>query len=58
MQTSLAHLLGNGNRRFSAYIRDIYIGYSIFHRSTVFGLFADTGGGVNYMGIGIELHLD
>jgi len=36
-------------------VRDVYIGYSIFHRSTIFGLLASEGGGVNYMGISIEL---
>lgn len=58
MQTSLNHLLGRGGQRFSAGIKDIYIGYSVFHRSTVFGLFASKGGGVNYMGLGVELVLD
>ncbi|MGQ7847876.1 hypothetical protein ACUNV4_25505 [Granulosicoccus sp. 3-233] len=58
LQTSLNHLLGHGGRRFAPGIRDIYIGYSVFHRSTVFGLFASKGGGVNYMGLGIELVLD
>jgi|GEM_PF-1328872 len=54
MQTSLSYLLGRGASRLSYNIKDAYIGYSIFHRSTAFGLFADTGGGVNYMGIGVE----
>ena len=31
-----------------------WLGYSIFHRSTVFGLFAETGGGINYPGITLE----
>ncbi len=58
LQISLNHLLGNGGRRFSPGIKDIYIGYSIFHRSTVFGLFGSKGGGVNFMGIGVELTLE
>ncbi len=58
LQTSLNHLLGHGGRRFSPGIKDIYIGYSIFHRSTVFGLFGSKGGGVNFMGIGVELVLE
>ncbi len=58
LQTSLNHLLGHGGRRFSAGIKTIYIGYSIFHRSTVFGLFGSKGGGVNYMGISMELVLE
>ena len=58
LQTSVNHLLGRGGQRFSAGIKDIYIGYSVFHRSTVFGLFASKGGGVNFMGIGVELVLD
>ncbi len=58
LQTSVNHLLGRGGQRFSAGIRDIHIGYSVFHRSTVFGLFASKGGGVNYMGLSVELVLD
>lgn len=55
LQTSLGHFLGRPEGRFSSTIQDVYIGYSIFHRSTVFGLFGGKGGGVNYMGIGVEL---
>ena len=58
MQTSLSYLLGRGEGRLSAGIKDAYIGYSIFHRSTVFGLFAEKGGGVNFMGIGVEFIFD
>lgn len=54
MQTSLTYLLGRGGQQFSHRIKEAYIGYSIFHRSTAFGLFAEGGGGVNYMGIGVE----
>lgn len=35
-----------------------WIGYSIFHRSTVFGLFGDKGGGVNYPGFTLEYVFD
>jgi hypothetical protein len=35
-------------------IDDVYFGFFIFHRSSVFGLFADTKGGVNFMGFGFE----
>ena len=35
-------------------IDDIYVGFFIFHRSSVFGLFAETKGGINFMGFGIE----
>ncbi|ASJ70818.1 hypothetical protein [Granulosicoccus antarcticus] len=58
MQTSLNHLLGHGGQRFSPGIKDVYLGYSVFHRSTVFGLFASKGGGVNFMGLSVELVLD
>lgn len=58
MQTSLSYLLGRRGGRLSHHIRDAYIGYSIFHRSTAFGLFAETGGGINYMGIGVEFIFD
>ena len=35
-------------------IDDIYFGFFIFHRSSVFGVFAETKGGINFMGFGIE----
>lgn len=35
-------------------IDEVYVGFFIFHRSSVFGVFAETKGGVNYMGLGIE----
>lgn len=33
---------------------NLWLGYNIFHRSTVFGLFADSSGGINYPGINLE----
>jgi len=38
----------------SRQIDDVYLGFFVFHRSSVFGLFAETKGGVNFMGFGIE----
>ena len=35
-------------------IDEVYVGFFIFHRSSVFGVFAETKGGVNFMGLGIE----
>jgi hypothetical protein len=35
-------------------IDEVYCGFFIFHRSSVFGVFADTKGGVNFMGFGFE----
>lgn len=35
-------------------IDDVYVGFVVLHRSSVFGLFADKQGGVNYMGFGVE----
>ena len=58
MQTSLRYLMEGDEGRFSKNIKNAYIGYSIFHRSTAFGLFAEKGGGVNYMGIGVEFTFD
>jgi hypothetical protein len=40
---------------FNGHIKEAYIGYTVWHRSSVFGLFADTKGGVNFMGFGFEL---
>ena len=41
--------------RISSSIDEIYVGYSIWHRSTAYGLYGETGGGINYQGIAIEL---
>ena len=35
-------------------IKEAYFGYMVWHRSSVFGLFADDKGGVNFMGFGFE----
>lgn len=35
-------------------IDDIYVGFTVFHRSSVFGLFGEEQGGVNFMGFGFE----
>jgi hypothetical protein len=35
-------------------IEDVSIGFIVWHRSSVFGVFADEGGGVNFMGFGFE----
>jgi len=39
---------------FRGGIKEVYVGYMVWHRSSVFGLFADSKGGVNFMGFGIE----
>jgi outer membrane protein len=39
---------------FNGRIKEAYIGYIVWHRSSVFGLFADKKGGVNFMGFGFE----
>lgn len=54
LQLSLTQLMGKPTGFLSGAVNDIYFGYSILHRSTAFGLFAETGGGVNYMGFGVE----
>jgi hypothetical protein len=36
-------------------IEEISLGFIVWHRSSVFGLFADSGGGVNFMGFGLEM---
>lgn len=35
-------------------IQELNLGFIVFHRSSVFGLFAETRGGVNFMGFGLE----
>lgn len=52
---SVGELVGRVGTPLSRTIDDIYIGYSIFHRSSVFGQFAEARGGINFPGIGIEV---
>lgn len=35
-------------------VEDVSIGFIVWHRSSVFGLFADSGGGVNFMGVTLQ----
>lgn len=35
-------------------LEELNVGFIVFHRSSVFGLFAESKGGVNFMGFGIE----
>lgn len=39
---------------FHGPIKEINTGFMVWHRSSVFGLFADTKGGINYMGFSVE----
>jgi hypothetical protein len=39
---------------FRGGIEDLSVGFIVWHRSSVFGVFADTKGGVNFMGFGVE----
>jgi hypothetical protein len=45
---SLEPLFRNGG------IQDMSVGFIVWHRSSVFGVFAETKGGVNFMGFGVE----
>lgn len=54
---SFTNHLAKGNSGLSRWFEDISMGYTIFHRSSVFGLFADKGGGINYPGLAIEFVL-
>lgn len=54
LQASVSHLMGRGERPISPTIDDIFFGYSIWHRSTFFGLLGDSTGGINYLGISVE----
>lgn len=49
--SGLFSILGRHSPKWSS---KTWVGYNIFHRSTVFGLFADSAGGINYPGISIE----
>jgi hypothetical protein len=46
--SSMAPLFRGGS------IKEVYVGALVWHRSSVFGLFAETKGGINYMGFGFE----
>jgi hypothetical protein len=35
-------------------VDELYFGFIVWHRSSVFGLFGDASGGVNFMGFGLE----
>lgn len=39
---------------FRGGIEDLSVGFIVWHRSSVFGVFAQTKGGINFMGFGIE----
>jgi hypothetical protein len=39
---------------FQGSIKEIYVGALVWHRSSVFGIFAETKGGINFMGFGFE----
>lgn len=36
------------------HVEELNLGFIVFHRSSVFGLFAESQGGVNFMGFGLE----
>lgn len=54
---SFRNRLAKKHSALSNWFRDINLGYTIFHRSSVFGLFADKAGGINFPGIAIEFIL-
>ena len=54
---SFRNQLARNNSIFSQWFHEINLGYTIFHRSSVFGLFAETGGGINFPGIAVEFVL-
>jgi outer membrane protein len=35
-------------------LEELSVGFIVWHRSSVFGVFSETGGGVNFMGFGFE----
>lgn len=35
-------------------LEELSVGFLVWHRSSVFGIFSETGGGVNFMGFGVE----
>lgn len=55
LQLPLSQFTSDTRSGFSRSLTEVYLGYSILHRSTAYGLFAETGGGINYIGLGFEL---
>ena len=45
--SSMDALLGGG-------VQELSVGFIVWHRSSVFGIFSESGGGVNFMGFGLE----
>lgn len=39
---------------FNGGLEELSVGFIVWHRSSVFGIFSQTGGGVNFMGFGIQ----
>jgi hypothetical protein len=39
---------------FTGPIKELNVGFVVWHRSSIYGLLAKTGGGSNFMGFGIE----
>jgi outer membrane protein len=39
---------------FNGGLEELSVGFIVWHRSSVFGIFSETGGGVNFMGFGIQ----
>lgn len=39
---------------FTGPIKEMHVGFVVWHRSSIYGLLAETGGGSNFMGFGIE----
>ncbi len=42
------------NSLLSERVEDVSVGFIVWHRSSIFGLMAESGGGVNFMGFGIQ----
>ncbi len=57
VQFPIGGLLSLVGVRSENILDNTWFGYSIFHRSTVFGLFAEEGGGINYPGVALEFVL-
>ena len=59
LQVSVKYLMGRGSKTvLTNNIKDIHVGYSVWHRSTLFGLLGESSGGINYLGLSAELSLN
>lgn len=54
LQVPLRSLLGHRYQSMFQSTDELYVGYTVWHRSTLFGLLAEPTAGINYLGLSVE----